>query len=62
MVEYISSVARRISGAVLQWRERRIGLRTLEALNDHNLKDIGIERSDLPSYVTKALKRDEYLR
>lgn len=57
--ERLRSVTHRIVGAVLRWRDRRITIRTLEALNDHYLLDVGIERSDIHSFVSKARNRGE---
>lgn len=59
VIERLRSVAHRIVGAVLRLRDRRIAIRTLEALNDHYLLDVDIERSDIPSFVAKARKRGE---
>ena len=46
-------------GRVLGWHQRWVAIQTLEALNDHYLKDAGIERSEIRSFVTKGPKREE---
>jgi len=59
VIKHLRSVTHQIVGAVLRWRDRRITIRALEALNDHYLLDMGIERSDIHSFVTKAQNRGE---
>ena len=46
-------------GRVLRWHQRWLAIQTLEALNDHYLKDAGIERSEIHSFVTKGADREE---
>ena len=41
---------------ISHWRARRIMIRRLQALNDHYLKDIGLERSDIVSMVEQAIE------
>ena len=57
VIERLRSAAHRIAGAMLRWRDRRIAIRTLEALNDHYLMDVGIERSDIHNFVANPRKR-----
>ncbi|MBB4302144.1 uncharacterized protein YjiS (DUF1127 family) [Rhodobium orientis] len=47
---------RRLVGPVVRWRDRRTAIRALESLNDHQLKDIGLGRADIPSIVAKGRK------
>ncbi len=51
VIECVKTRALRIIGPVRRWRNRRRAIRTLEALNDHYLMDLGIERSDIPFFV-----------
>lgn len=44
---------------VFGWHQRWVAIQTLEALNDHYLKDAGIERSEIHSFVTKGSNREE---
>ena len=60
VIEYLRPVTHQILGAVLRWRDRHIAIRTLEALNDHYLLDVGIERSDIHSIVNKGRNRSEH--
>lgn len=59
VIEDLRSVARRSVGAVLLWRDRRIAIGTLEALSDYYLMDVGIERSDIPSFVANSRNEGE---
>lgn len=59
VIEGLRSVARRSVGAVLRWRDRRIAIGTLEALSDYYLMDVGIERSDIPSFVANPRNEGE---
>jgi len=48
-----------IVAPIFSWRKNRIAIQSLEALNDHFLLDIGIERFDIPSFVYNGQKKDE---
>jgi uncharacterized protein YjiS (DUF1127 family) len=37
----------RLATAFLNWRQRRSELRSLQSLDDHMLKDIGVSRCDV---------------
>lgn len=39
------------AGWISHWRQRRAAIRELQGLNDHYLKDIGLERSEITSAV-----------
>lgn len=39
---------------VRRWHDRRVATRELEALNDHFLRDIGIERHQIRQTVAQA--------
>ena len=41
----------RLATAFLNWRERRAELRSLQGLNDHMLKDIGVSRCDVERQI-----------
>ncbi len=43
---------------ISRWHHRRIGIRKLQALNDHYLKDIGLDRSEVVSYVEEIIVMD----
>ena len=47
---------RAAAAAMLRWRERRIAIRQLVALDDHTLKDIGLYRGDIHSVADTRLK------
>ena len=48
---------RRLVAAVARRHRRRAAIRSLESLNDYQLKDIGLGRADIPSIVAKGRKR-----
>jgi len=39
------------------WREVRINRRALARLSDHELADIGLQRADLETMTSRAIKR-----
>ena len=43
--------------AIAQWRARQLAVRDLHRLNDHLLRDIGIERNDIEDVVYRRCKR-----
>ena len=49
-----ASRARRIVFPILRWRESRVAIRMLEALNDRHRLDIGIQRSDTPILIAEG--------
>ena len=50
------NIGRRGVGLILQWRKRRAAIRELQGLNDHYLKDIGLDRSRITSAVDGILE------
>lgn len=55
-----ASWAHRIVGPFLRWRVRQTAIWTLEALNDYYLMDVGIERSDICSFVAKGGRKGKF--
>ena len=51
LVNGLVSALRRAVGAVSRWRRRRGAIRMLQALSDHHLRDIGLDRSQIMSRV-----------
>jgi uncharacterized protein YjiS (DUF1127 family) len=47
LAEAMGRRLRRVSMRVMQWHERRKGLQNLRALTDHQLRDIGLGRSEI---------------
>ena len=45
LVNGLESAVRRSVGGISRWRQRRIAIRKLQALSDHHLADIGLDRS-----------------
>jgi len=45
-------------GWVVRWYQRRVLIRELQNLNDHSLKDIGLERSGIESFATQMSRGD----
>ncbi len=50
------NAVRAAAAAMLRWRQRRIAIRRLMALDDHTLKDIGFCRGDIHSVAEARLK------
>ncbi len=50
-VNAVRRLVRRCVDLILQWHARRAAIRELQGLNDHYLKDIGLERSQIASAV-----------
>jgi uncharacterized protein YjiS (DUF1127 family) len=50
------SALRRSLGWISLWRRRRTAIRELQALSDHHLADIGLDRSQIVSTVEKTIK------
>ena len=45
----VKQLVRRVALWISRWRQRRAAIRELQLLNDHYLKDIGLERSQIAS-------------
>ncbi len=56
----VNAVAERVKNtvdAVRTWRQRRAAIAELSRLNDHLLKDIGIDRNEIRAVVNGMLSR-----
>jgi uncharacterized protein YjiS (DUF1127 family) len=58
LINGLESIVRRCVGRISHWRERHIMIRKLQALNEHYLKDIGLERSEIISMVEGVIGMD----
>ncbi len=56
LVNGLESAVRRSVGWMSRWRQRRVAVRELQGLNDHQLKDIGLDRSQIVSAVEKIIE------
>ncbi len=56
LVDGLKSAVRRIAGGISRWRQRRTAIRELQALSDHYLKDIGLDRAQIVSTVEEIIK------
>ncbi len=52
----LDSALRRSLGWISRWRRRRTAIRELQALSDHHLADIGLDRSQIVSTVEKNIE------
>lgn len=51
LVNGLETAVRLIAGRISRWRRRRASIRELQALSDHQLKDIGLDRHRIVSAV-----------
>ncbi len=56
LVNGLESAVRRSVGGISRWRQRRIAIRELQALSDHHLTDIGLDRSQIVSMVEEIIE------
>ncbi len=56
LVNRLESAVRRSVGGISRWRQRRTAIRELQALSDHYLKDIGLDRSQIVSTVEEIIE------
>jgi len=59
LVNGLESAVRRSVGGVSRWRQRRTAIRELQALSDHYLTDIGLDRSQIVSTVEKIVETSD---
>lgn len=57
----LKAIARRSVEWFSLWREQRFMIRKLQALSDHYLKDIGLERSEIVSMVKEVTEMNTKL-
>ncbi len=55
-VNALESAIGRLAQSVTRWRQRRIAIRELQALSDHHLADIGLDRSQIVSTVEEIIE------
>lgn len=46
-----------IVATIRRWRHRRLGIKQLMQLKEFELRDLGIERYDIPAIIDEVLKR-----
>ncbi len=56
LVNGLESAVRRSVGGISGWRQRRTAIRELQALSDHQLTDIGLDRSQIVSTVEDIIE------
>ncbi len=56
LVNGLESAVRRSVGGISRWRQRRTAIREFQALNDHHLTDIGLDRSKIVSTVEQIIE------
>ncbi len=56
LVNGLESAVRWSVGRISRWRQRRTAIRELQALSDHYLTDIGLDRSLIVSTVEEIVK------
>ena len=61
LVSGLESVISWSVGGISRWRHRRTAICKLQALNDHYLKDIGLDRSEIVSSVEEIIKMGTHL-
>ncbi len=56
LVNGLKSAVRRSAGVISRWRQRRTAIRELQALSDHHLTDIGLDRSQIVTTVEEIIE------
>ncbi len=59
LVNGLKSAVRMSVGTIFRWRRRRTAIRELQALSDHHLKDIGLDRSQIVSTVEEMIETSD---
>ena len=57
-IQAIEDAVTRLNRAFEDWLERRAAIRALQSLDDHRLRDLGIERRDIPVIVAREAAAD----
>ncbi|MFQ6022176.1 MAG: DUF1127 domain-containing protein [Acidiferrobacterales bacterium] len=57
LIRWLRKSGRTVADAIARERERRATIRTLRALNDHILHDIGLHRSEIPTVVEQLFDK-----
>ena len=52
-IQAIERAVNTLNRAFEDWREQRTAIRDLQNLDDHRLRDLGIERRDIPAVVAR---------
>lgn len=60
LINSLKSALRWCVGWILCWHQRSTAIRELQALNDHYLKDIGLERSEIVRSVIETIRLDTH--
>ena len=55
LIKGLESAVRHCADGISRWRRRRTAIRELQALSDHYLTDVGLERSQIVSTVEKMI-------
>ncbi len=56
LVNGLETTVRRSAGGIFRSRQRRTAIREFQALNDHHLTDIGLDRSKIVSTVEEVIE------
>lgn len=54
----VSAILLRIARVVMRWEQRRLNRRALLRLDDHMLRDVGLDRSMVDAEISRPLWRD----
>lgn len=57
LASWLGRVFHRILDRVVEWQEKQLAMRELNALSDRELADIGLTRGDLPRILAKPARR-----
>ena len=52
-IQAIERIVNKLNRAFEGWLEQRAAIRNLQSLDDYRLRDLGIERHDIPSIVAR---------
>ena len=60
LINCVELAIRRSARWIAHWRQRRIAIGKLQALNDHYLKDIGLDRSEIVWSAKETIRLDTH--